>query len=139
MGSHIFKGLFCLHLCLCCSTSPAVSLKNPPLDGICFRFYDQWKVGDQDRTRLHQKYGVLCVHFDEKGKVLTDGVAPSLEARFTRFYNQCMRDGCLFCDADEGSCELGTCGLKNADCKPYMREGRPLCGEDCAYYALNQL
>ncbi len=139
MGNQIFKGLLGLHLCVCCWANPAVSLRNPPMDGVCFRFYDQWKVGDQDRTRLQAKYGVMCVHFDEKGKILADRVTPSLKSRFIGFYNQCMKDGCLFCDADEGSCELGTCGVKNADCKPYMREGRPLCGEDCGYYALNQL
>ena len=139
MRRQVFKELFYLHLCLCFCTSQAISLKNLSTDGICFRFYDQWKVGDQDRTKLQQKYGVMCIHFDTKGTILADGVSPSLKSRFISFYNQCMKDGCLFCDANEGSCELGTCGVRNVDCKPYMREGRPLCGEDCAYYALNQL
>lgn len=139
MRRQVFKGFFCLSLCLYGCVTQGISLKNPPMDGICFRFYEQWKVGDQDRKKLQQKYGVVCIHFDNKGDVLTEGVSSSLKARFLRFYNQCMRDGCLFCDANEGSCELGTCGVRNADCKPYMRDGRPLCGEECAYYALKQL
>ncbi len=137
MRHHVFKGFFCLSLWG--SLTQAVPLNMPPSDGVCFRFYDQWKVGDQDRTKLQQKYGVLCFRFDKNGELLSEAISPSLKPRFVRLYTQCMRDGCVFCDANEGSCELGTCGVHNADCKPYMREGRPLCGEDCAYYALNQL
>ncbi len=137
MGRHIFQGL--LLLCLWQCVGSAASLKPPPIDGICFRFYDQWKVGDQEKTFLKNKYGIICLRFNEKGDVLTEGLSSANKARLVRFYKQCMQDGCLFCDASEGYCETGTCGVNNRDCKPFMLEGRPLCGEECAYYALNQL
>lgn len=132
----ILQGL--CFLCLGHSVTQADSL-TPPLEGICFRFYDQWTVGDQERQKLRQKYGVFCVRFNEKGELLAEGLSPPDKARVISFYNQCMQDGCLFCDASDGYCETGTCGPHNRDCKPYMRDGRPLCGEECAYYALNQL
>ncbi len=108
-------------------------------DGVCFRFYEQWKVTEKDKQDLQKKYGFVCLLFDKKGTVLIKGLSPSLNVRFVNLYNQCMKDGCMFCDASDGSCEDGTCGPNNASCKPYIENGRPLCGEDCGYYALRQL
>jgi hypothetical protein len=108
-------------------------------DGVCFRFYDQWKVAEKDKRDLQKKYGFVCLLFDKEGTVLIKGLSPRIKARFFNLYNQCMKDGCMFCDAGEGSCEEGTCGLNNASCKPYMENERPLCGEECGYYALRQL
>jgi hypothetical protein len=136
MGHQFLKGFYLLCLWQWGANATAAS---PPLDGVCFRYHEQWKVGDKARGVLREKHGIACVRFSTRGDLIVEGLSPANQARMKRFYQQCMQDGCLFCDASEGYCETGTCGPGNRDCKPYMRDGRPLCGEDCAYYALNQL
>ena len=127
-------------LCLCCSIGIGLpSAPSSASDGICFRFYDQWKVTEKDKRDLQKKYGFVCLLFNKEGSILIKGLSPAAKSRFINLYNQCMKDGCMFCDAEEGSCEEGTCGPDNAFCKPYMEDGRPLCGEECGYYALRQL
>lgn len=117
----------------------ALPLYHPSPEGTCFRFYKQWKVDDQDKQKLQKKYNLVLLHFNERGQVIMEKLPSSLQTRFDCLYRQCMQDGCLFCDANEGSCEAGTCGPHNSNCKPYMGENGPLCGEGCVYYALNQL
>ncbi len=112
---------------------------HPAPEEVCFRFYRQWEVKKQDKQKLQKKYNLVRLRFNEKGQVIMEKLPIPIQARFDCFYRQCMQDGCLFCDADEGSCETGTCGPHNSNCKPYMGENGPLCGEGCVYYALNQL
>ena len=103
---------------------------------ISLRFHAQWDVGEKEREKLTEKYGISRVNFDEMGQAVPNGLAPECLPRWQRLYDLCMQDGCYYCDANEGSCETGTCGLKNADCKPYIGpDGLPQCGVQCADYA----
>lgn len=108
-------------------------------DATCFRFRTQWKVSAHDKKLILKKYGTACFSFDKRGRLILKGFPASLAIRVRNLYNQCMKDGCVFCDAGDGSCEQGNCGLNNSSCKPYMKKGRPVCGEDCIYYALHQI
>lgn len=107
---------------------------------VCMRYHAQWKVGDQARQKVLEKYGFSRVSFDQKGRAIPQGLSTKQIPRWERLYEFCMRDGCYYCDADEGSCEAGTCGPKNAACKPYLgSDGYPKCGIECADYAFLSL
>ena len=118
-------------LSLCFSTAGA--------DDICdvtLRNYAQWEIQSCEKQVLYDMYGPLRVSFDPQGHATPQNLPPHLINRWERLYELCMRDGCYFCDYDEGSCETGTCGLQNASCKPYMNsQGFPKCGSQCADYA----
>lgn len=118
-------------LCLCIPTA-----KGEGLPDVCLRFHEQWKVGAQEQQELQKEYGALRVSFDEKGRATPCGLSHEQLSRWKSFYELCMRDGCYYCDASEGSCESGTCGPKNTYCKPYLdKNGNPTCGTECADYA----
>lgn len=103
---------------------------------VSLRFYAQWDVGDRERQKLTDIYGVQRVSFDAKGKVTPHNLPSNQIKRWMRLYELCMSDGCYYCDANEGSCETGTCGPKNIHCKPYVNsQGLPKCGSQCADYA----
>ncbi|MBS0272455.1 MAG: hypothetical protein JSR85_07410 [Proteobacteria bacterium] len=106
------------------------------LPDVSLRFHAQWDVGERGRERLIEKYGVSRVRFDPSGQAIPSGLSPEQLPRWMRLYELCMRDGCYYCDANEGSCESGTCGPRNASCKPYLGpDGFPKCGIQCADYA----
>ena len=129
MRRQILHGL--LLLCVWSDFVHAEKLRD-----VTMRYHAQWDVGDQERQILLEKYGIFRVSFDQKGQARPYGLSAPQEMRWKRLYELCMRDGCYFCDADEGSCETGTCGPQNVYCKPYMgREGLPNCGFECADYA----
>ncbi len=129
MSPQIRKGFFWL----CFWLSP---LQAEEFSDVTMRFHSQWDVGDQERQRLLEKYGVFRVTFDQEGHAVPHGLSPEQTVRWQRFYELCMCDGCYFCDASEGSCERGTCGPQNANCRPYISdEGMPKCGLECADYA----
>lgn len=103
---------------------------------VSLRFYAQWDVGERARQKLNNTFGPQRVSFDPKGNVIPHYLPSNQIKRWMRLYELCMSDGCYYCDADEGSCETGTCGLQNASCKPYMNsQGFPKCGSQCADYA----
>ena len=103
---------------------------------ISLRFYAQWDVGEKARQRLDNTFGPQRVSFDGKGKVTPHNLPSNQIKRWKRLYELCMSDGCTYCDANEGSCETGTCGPKNTLCKPYLNsKGLPKCGLQCADYA----
>jgi hypothetical protein len=103
---------------------------------VSLRFYAQWDVGEKARQRLDNTFGPQRVSFDAKGKVTPHNLPSNQIKRWRRLYELCMSDGCYYCDANEGSCETGTCGPKNAQCKPYLNsQGLPKCGSQCADYA----
>ena len=129
MKRQILKGLF-----LFCFWFGSVRAEE--FDDVSLRFYAQWEVGDEEQQKLLEKYGAFRVRFDPVGHAIPQGLSPELMQRWKSFYELCMRDGCYYCDADIGSCEAGTCGPKNAYCRPYMgSEGLPKCGIECADYA----
>lgn len=129
MGHQVLKGF--VLLCFWLTHAQADEISD-----VSMRFHAQWDVGDQERQRLQKTYGITRVSFDEKGHAIPNGLSPKQLARWMRLYELCMRDGCYYCDANEGSCEFGTCGPKNTDCKPYIGEkGLPQCGGQCADYA----
>lgn len=128
MRFQILTGLFLL--CLW-----HTSVRAEDISDVSSRFFAQWDIGERARQRLEEKYGTSRVKFDENGHVFPAGIPIALIARWKRFYELCMRDGCYYCDADVGSCDLGTCGPKNASCRPYMDEKSPVCGLECADYA----
>jgi len=128
MGPKILTGLFLLCLLNTCVWAEGIS-------DVSLRYYAQWDIGERARQRLQEKYGTSRVHFDDNGQAFPSGIPIAMIARWKRFYELCMRDGCYYCDADEGSCETGTCGSKNASCKPIMDERTPVCGAQCADYA----
>lgn len=131
MKHPILQGFFLL----CLGQSLAKAEQAPD---VSLRFHAQWNVGDKARQKLVKKYGLSRVSFDRKGHAIPHGLSKETLQRWKRLYEQCMRDGCYYCDAEEGSCETGTCGPKNALCKPYMEtEGQPKCGHECADYAFN--
>jgi len=133
MKRHIFKEFFLLSLWF-------NSAQAQEIPDVSLRFHAQWDVGDEERQRLQEKYGAVRVSFDEGGHAVPVGLLPEHLKRWVRLYELCMRDGCYYCDADEGSCELGTCGPTNAYCKPYMGdEGYPQCGIACADYAFTSV
>lgn len=104
------------------------------------RFHGQWIVDEGTRTKLQKTYGTTRVRFDPKGSPLPHGLSQSQIKRWERLYRLCMSDGCYYCDAGEGSCELGTCGTNNRDCRPYLAgDGQPLCGRECADYAFKSM
>lgn len=133
----ILKSLFFLWMGQC--EAHTLPIQHPPPEEVCFRFYHQWEISAQDKQKLQKKYKLVRLRFNERGQAIIEKLPSPIQARFECLYRQCMQDGCLFCDADEGSCETGTCGPHNSKCKPYMGENGPLCGEGCVYYALNQL
>lgn len=104
------------------------------------RFHAQWKVDPATEKRICKTYGPDRIDFDKMGHPHPHGLSPGQRKRWERLYTLCMSDGCYYCDADEGSCELGTCGLNNEHCKPYLgREGQPVCGKECADYAFKSI
>ncbi len=139
MKLHLFKGLFLLGVGSCMILQ-AFSLSLPS-EEVSLRHHSQWKVADRERKKLQKEYGFHNICFDEMGEIVAKKLTPLNESRFLGFYRQCMGDGCLYCDADEGSCDAHNCGgPTNAACKPFRGEdGRPLCGEGCAYYAYYRL
>jgi len=129
MERQFFTGLFLL--CLW-----QTSLQADEIPDIFLRHHAQWVVGTREQQTLLEKYGLSRVSFDEKGQAMPHGLSPKQMTRWKRLYELCMRDGCTYCDAEDGSCETGTCGPQNAHCKPYLgSEGRPKCGAECADYA----
>lgn len=114
---------------------PAVYAEDIP--EISLRFYAQWDVGDATRQKLTEVYGTQRVSFDDEGRAIpTTRLCKAQVSRWRRLYELCMSDGCYYCDSGEGSCETGTCGPKNSDCKPYKNaQGVPRCGCQCADYA----
>ena len=103
---------------------------------VTLRFHKQWEVKECEKKVLGDKYGPIRVSFDPQGRATPQNLPSHLLTRWKSLYEICMRDGCYFCDADEGSCEMGTCGTANAKCKPYMTlEGHPQCGMQCADFA----
>lgn len=130
MRRHLLKPLFFLAFAV-----PGAYGEDIP--DVSLRFYAQWDVGDRGRQRLTEKYGVHRVLFDARGHATPQNFPPQQLRRWRRLYELCMSDGCYYCDDDEGSCETGTCGPKNAHCRPYMDgTGTPQCGVQCADYAL---
>jgi hypothetical protein len=130
MKHQILKGVFLLFLW------PTVAEAQEAMD-VAPRFHAQWKIEEKIRQKLLEKYGLSRVSFDPKGRATPHGLSPEILKRWQRLYELCLRDGCYYCDADEGSCEAGTCGPQNAFCRPYMEtEGNPQCGAECADYAL---
>jgi len=128
MKQTLLKGLFLLSFSQTCLYA----------DDIPLRFHAQWTVGVTERHNLDQKYGMTRVKFDQQGHAFPSGLNPNQQSRWMKLYELCMLDGCYYCDAGEGSCETGTCGPKNASCKPFMdKEGHPQCGEECADFAFN--
>src|SRR3990167_8060143 len=129
MRPYILTGL--LLLCLGNTFAKAEEIRD-----VTLRYYAQWNIGERARQRLQEKYGTSRVHFDDNGQAFPNGIPIAMIARWKRLYELCMRDGCYYCDADEGSCESGTCGPKNTLCKPYLNsQGLPKCGPQCADYA----
>lgn len=129
MERQILKGFVLLCLLL-------TALHADDIPDVSLRFHAQWNVGDQERQKLQEKYGITRVNFDKKGEAIPNGLSSAQLARWKRLYELCMRDGCYYCEADEGSCESGTCGFKNSYCRPHMGgEGLPQCGVECADYA----
>lgn len=121
-------------LCLLCLGLPIAQANN--LSEVSLRFHTQWDLAEAQKTALKEKYGTIRVSFDSNGQAIPHGLSPELLDRWKRLYELCMRDGCYYCDADEGSCEIGTCGSSNSYCKPHMTsDGRPQCGYQCADYA----
>jgi hypothetical protein len=119
--------LYALWLC------PAYAEELPE---ISLRFHAQWDVSEKERAKIIEKYGTSRISFDQMGHAVPHRVEPECIPRWKRLYELCMQDGCYYCDADEGSCETGTCGFKNAQCKPYIDlDGSPKCGLQCADYA----
>ncbi len=131
MKHRIRKGFFLL-----CIWPHALMAEQ--LQDVSLRFHAQWDVGEQARQKIQTKYGMTRVRFDQKGIATPSGLSPDQVNRWKRLYELCMKDGCYYCDASEGSCETGTCGPKNANCKPFMDGKRtPQCGEECADFAFN--
>lgn len=109
-------------------------------EDISLRFHAQWNIDENTQKKLCKAYGVKRIRFDTRGHPLPQGLSPKQIERWERLYTQCMYDGCLYCDAPEGSCESRTCGVNNADCKPYTgSDGQPLCGRVCADYAFKAI
>lgn len=107
---------------------------------VSLRFHAQWTVDEETRKKLHEIYGATRIRFDHKGNPILHGLPPVEAKRWERLYKLCMSDGCYYCDAAEGSCELGTCGANNEHCRPHIgQDGRPLCGDECADYAFNSI
>ncbi len=128
MKGHILKIFFLLGF----SVSP-LEAKDPT--EVSLRFHAQWDLAERDHQKVLETYGPYRVHF-EQGHAIPYGLLPEQRPRWKRLYELCMCDGCYYCDASEGSCEIGTCGLNNSSCKPHMeREGVPRCGLQCADYA----
>lgn len=118
---------------LCLGTASASAEDN---QDVSLRFHAQWKVGEKDRERLKEKFGLTPVKFDPQGHAIPINLPKEKRKQWERIYELCMRDGCYYCDAPEGSCEEGTCGPKNSFCKPYTTsDGKPKCGQECAEYA----
>lgn len=130
MQQPLLKGLFLL--CLWQKVAHAEAIPD-----VSFHFSPQWNIGDQNRQRLQAKYGSFRVSFDKEGRAIPHGLFPKQMPRWERLYKLCMSDGCYFCDSEKGgSCEMGTCGYKNVDCRPYLGgDGLPQCGLECADYA----
>jgi hypothetical protein len=129
MNYKVLRGLLLLPIFLS-------SAYGEEIPDVSLRFYAQWDVGDKERQKLTDIYGVQRVSFDAKGQVTPHNLPLNQVKRWKRLYELCMSDGCYYCDADEGSCETGTCGPKNTHCKPYMNsQGFPKCGSQCADYA----
>jgi hypothetical protein len=109
-----------------------------PDSAVSMRFGAQWEISHGEKQSLEQKYGMTRVSFDLQGRPIPKGISPKVVQRWYRLYNLCMSDGCYYCDAPEGSCETGTCGPNNSQCKPHMDStGCPKCGHVCADYAFN--
>lgn len=122
---------FFIGLCL-----SLTSVKAEEICDVTLRYHTQWQLNGPQKALLSHRYGAIRVSFDPQGHASPQNLPPPLLERWKRLYEFCMRDGCYFCDADEGSCETGTCGISNRDCKPYMTgEGVPQCGNQCADYA----
>lgn len=133
MKNYLYKAF----LLLCLFQSP---LRAEEIPDVCMRHYAQWKVGNQAQQKVLEKYGFSRISFDQKGRAIPTGLSSKQLPRWERLYESCMRDGCYYCDAEEGSCEAGTCGPKNAFCKPYPgSDGYPQCGLECADYAFLSL
>ena len=129
MEHNLFKWFFLLSLWPYVSQADKIS--DVPL-----RFHAQWQVEEQKRQEIQNKYGTTRVTFTQKGQAVPRGLSAEQLKRWERLYNLCMSDGCFFCDADVGSCEIGTCGNNNDSCKPHMGpEGLPTCGQECADFA----
>ncbi len=129
MGYKVLRGLLFLPIFLS-------SAYGEEIPDISLRFYAQWDVGERARQKLDNTFGPQRVSFDIKGKVTPHNLPSDQIKRWMRLYELCMSDGCYYCDADEGTCETGTCGHKNASCKPHMNsQGLPKCGSQCADYA----
>jgi len=109
-------------------------------EDVSLRFHAQWTVDEGTQKKLHETYGLKRISFDQRGRPVPCGLSPTEATRWKRLYNLCMSDGCYYCDAPEGSCELGTCGVQNSYCKPYVgKDGQPLCGRECADYAFTSI
>jgi hypothetical protein len=107
---------------------------------VALRYHEQWKVEKQELAKVEAKYGVRRINFDSRGSPQPKGLTTNQEQRWQRLYSNCMLDGCFFCDAPMGSCETGTCGPRNASCKPFLdKSGHPHCGKVCADYAFSFL
>ena len=131
MKRQVLRGLLFLPIFL----NPAY---GEEISDVSLRFYAQWDVGEKARQRLDNTFGPQRVSFDAKGKITPHNLPSNQIKRWRRLYELCMSDGCYYCDADEGSCETGTCGPKNAQCKPYLNsKGLPKCGSQCADYAFS--
>ncbi len=112
------------------------SVKADDICDVTLRNTTQWEIQEYEKSVLKERYGLERVNFDVQGHALPYNLPPHMIERWGRLYEVCMRDGCYFCDADEGSCETGTCGDSNRDCKPYMTvNGIPQCGYECADFA----
>lgn len=109
-------------------------------EDVSLRFHAQWTVDERTREKIQKTYGGMRIDFDRKGHPIPHGLTPEQIKRWNRLYMLCMSDGCYYCDADEGSCELGTCGPRNESCSPYTGpDGHPICGKVCADYAFKSI
>lgn len=123
------------------ATSCLITFFANPARGedVAMRFHAQWNVDEGTQQRIQEAYG--GIDFDKEGQpLLPEGLGSVEMKRWERLYKLCMSDGCYYCDANEGSCELGTCGINNENCKPYIgRDGQPICGAACADFAFSSI
>lgn len=132
MGRQILTGFLLIGVC-------HTPVKAEDMSDVSFRFQAQWDVGEGMRQSIQEQYGQSRVSFDQYGQPSPVGLSEAQLKRWKRLYALCMSDGCTYCDGGEGSCESGTCGPKNASCRPYMHHNEgpptPICGTECADFA----
>lgn len=116
--------------------TPAHTTSLP--DDVPLRYHAQWTVDEATQKKIHEAYGII--RFDPKGHPILTKLTKAEKKYWEMHFKHCMGDGCYYCDSAEGSCESRTCGQDNKDCKARLDgDGQPICGNECANYALKQL